>query len=119
VALELAPDGGSGRIASRVGGAATVLDVSRVSHFFAKDKLTFAVPPAAKHVVDFTMAELEVASRRTAVVRITRATIVKRRFRSRKSIGSRRAARPAEGRPQDRAGCRARRVRELKEKLGI
>src|SRR5262249_10354968 len=47
------------RIASRVGERTTVLDVSRVTHCFSKDKLTFAVAGGREHVVDLTLAELE------------------------------------------------------------
>src|SRR5437667_7404801 len=43
LASQLAPGRKLERIASRVGERTTILDVSRVSHFFSKDKLTFAV----------------------------------------------------------------------------
>src|SRR5438552_871039 len=59
LARELAPGRRLERIASRVGERTTVLDVSRVTHFFAKDKLTFAVSSGREYVIDFTMAELE------------------------------------------------------------
>src|SRR5262249_34168527 len=43
LAREMAPGRKLERIASRVGERTTVLDVARITHFFAKDKLTFAV----------------------------------------------------------------------------
>jgi two-component system LytT family response regulator len=42
LAAELAPQRKLERIASRVGERTTILDVARVTHFFSKDKLTFA-----------------------------------------------------------------------------
>src|SRR5205807_9648427 len=41
LAAQLAPSKRLERIASRVGERTTVLDVARISHFIAKDKLTF------------------------------------------------------------------------------
>ena len=76
LARELAPGRRLERIASRVGERTTVLDVSRVTHFFAKDKLTFAASAGREHVVDFTMSELESHLDARRFVRIHRATIV-------------------------------------------
>ena len=76
LAAELAPNRRLERIASRVGERTTVLDVGRITHFFAKDKLTFAVAAGREHVVDFTMAELEAHLDARRFVRIHRATIV-------------------------------------------
>ena len=64
------------RIASRVGERTTVLDVARVTHFYAKDKLTFAVSAGRDHAVDQTLAELEERLDPRRFVRIHRATIV-------------------------------------------
>ena len=64
------------RIASRVGDKTTLLDVLRITHFFSKDKLTFAVTGGREHVVDLTLAELEERLERRRFVRIHRATIV-------------------------------------------
>jgi two-component system LytT family response regulator len=76
LARELAPGRRIERIASRVGERTTVLDVSRVTHFFSKDKLTFAVSSGREYVIDFTMAELESHLDTRRFVRIHRATIV-------------------------------------------
>ena len=76
LARELAPGRRLERIASRVGDRTTVLDVARITHFFAKDKLTFAASAGREHVVDFTMAELEAHLDPRRFVRIHRATIV-------------------------------------------
>jgi two-component system LytT family response regulator len=64
------------RIASRVGERTTVLDVSRVTHFYARDKLTFAVSGGRDHAIDQTLAELEQRLDSRRFVRIHRATIL-------------------------------------------
>jgi two-component system, LytTR family, response regulator len=76
LARELAPGGKLERVASRVGERTTVLDVARITHFFAKDKLTFAVSGGREHAIDFTMAELDAHLDSRRFVRIHRATIV-------------------------------------------
>jgi two-component system LytT family response regulator len=75
LAAQLAPNRKLERLASRVGERTTVLDVSRISHFSAKDKLTFAVVSSREHVVDYTLAELEARLDGRRFVRIHRATI--------------------------------------------
>lgn len=64
------------RIASRVGERTTLLEVTRITHFFSKDKLTFAASAGREHVIDFTLAELDERLDRRRFVRIHRATIV-------------------------------------------
>jgi DNA-binding LytR/AlgR family response regulator len=76
LARELTPGRKLERIASRVGERTTVLDVARISHFLARDKLTFAVSGGREHVIDFTMADLDVHLDARRFVRIHRATIV-------------------------------------------
>ncbi len=76
LAAQLKPGSQLERIASRVGEKTTLLDVARITHFFSKDKLTFAVTDGREHVVDLTLAELEARLDRRKFVRIHRATIV-------------------------------------------
>ncbi len=76
LAAHLAPGRRLERIASKVGDRTTLLDVSRVSHFFARDKLTFAASSGREHVVDLTLAQLEEQLDPRRFVRIHRATIV-------------------------------------------
>src|SRR5258706_1474901 len=76
LAAHLKPGSQLERIASRVGEKTTLLDVARITHFFSKDKLTFAVTDGREHVVDLTLAELEARLDRRKFVRIHRATIV-------------------------------------------
>jgi two-component system LytT family response regulator len=80
LAAHLAPDRRLERIASRVGERTTVLDVARVSHFLARDKLTFAVVNGREHVVDYTLAELGERLEARRFVRIHRATIANLAF---------------------------------------
>jgi two-component system, LytTR family, response regulator len=47
------------RIASRLGSKTRLIEVARITHFFAEDKLTFAVVDGKDHVVDASIAELE------------------------------------------------------------
>ena len=119
LARELAPGRRLERIASRVGERTTVLDVARITHFFAKDKLTFAASAGREHVVDFTMAELEAHLDPKRFVRIHRATIV--------NVASVQELYPGvdgllvrlrdEGKTE--LSVARDRVRELKDKLGI
>ena len=76
LARELAPGRKLDRIASRAGERTTVLEAARITHFFAKDKLTFAVANGREHVVDYTIAELHAQLDARRFVRIHRATIV-------------------------------------------
>lgn len=76
LAAELAPNRRLERIASRVGERTTVLDVTRISHFTSKDKLTFAVVNGREHVIDHTLADLEAQLDGRRFARIHRATIV-------------------------------------------
>jgi two-component system LytT family response regulator len=76
LAHELAPGRKLDRIASRAGERTMVLDAARITHFFAKDKLTFAAANGREHVIDYTIAELDAQLDARRFVRIHRATIV-------------------------------------------
>ena len=76
LAAQLSPNRKRERIASRVGERTTLLDVARISHFVAKDKLTFAVTASREHAIDYTLAQLEDLLDRRRYVRIHRSTIV-------------------------------------------
>lgn len=64
------------RIASRLGDRLKFLDLVRVTHFYAEDKLTFAASEGKVFCVDHTMAELEEKLNPKQFVRIHRGTIV-------------------------------------------
>ena len=76
LAAELAPNRRLERIASRVGERTTILDISRISHFFSKDKLTFAVLNGREHAIDYTLAQLDDELDPRRFIRIHRGTIV-------------------------------------------
>ena len=64
------------RLPSRIGDRVEFVDVSRVTHFFANEKLTYASTPRKDFVVDYTVAELETTLDPARFVRIHRSTIV-------------------------------------------
>lgn len=64
------------RIASRIGERVEFVELSRVTHFFAADKLTYAATSGKNYVVDHTIQELEQKLDPRKFVRIHRATLV-------------------------------------------
>lgn len=64
------------RIASRLGERIQVLEVARITHVFAQDKLTYAAMDGKSYVVDHTVAELEQKLNPRHFVRIHRGTLV-------------------------------------------
>ena len=64
------------RIASRVGDRVEFIEVANITHFFAKDKLTFAVQSGKEHAVDLSISELEQRLPPSEWVRIHRSTLV-------------------------------------------
>jgi two-component system, LytTR family, response regulator len=64
------------RIASRLGDRLWFLDLVHVTHFYAEDKLTFAVSEGKAYCVDYAMAELEKKLDPKKFVRIHRRTLV-------------------------------------------
>jgi two-component system LytT family response regulator len=134
LAAELAPARRLERVASRVGERTTVLETSRISHFVAKDKLTYAVVNGREHVIDYTLAQLEERLDARRFVRIHRATIVNAAFVQELFPGVD-ALRQPQGAPGESRGggmfirlkdekktelsVARDRVRELKDRLGI
>jgi len=64
------------RVASRVGDRVEFIEVAQVTHFYAKDKLTFAVAAAKHHALDLSIAELEQKLSPQDWVRIHRSTLL-------------------------------------------
>jgi len=64
------------RIASQSGERVQLVELARVTHFFARDKLTFAASAGKDYVVDATIAELEGRLDPRSFVRIHRATLL-------------------------------------------
>ena len=65
------------RIASRLGDRIQLIELDRITHFIAEDKLTYAVTAERSYVVDPTIAELEQRYARAGYFRIHRATLVR------------------------------------------
>ena len=64
------------RIASRLGDRLVFIDLTRVTHFYAEDKLTYAVEAGKAYCVDYTIAQLEGLLNPRRFLRIHRSTIV-------------------------------------------
>lgn len=120
LARHLAPPPRLDRIASRVGERTTLIEVARVTHFVAKDKLTFACSGGREHVIDLPLTELEARLDPRRFVRIHRSTIVNTSFVHELHGGVDEGVLVRlkdEGKTE--LSVARDRVRELKERLGI
>lgn len=64
------------RIASRLGERVTFIELRRVTHFTAKDKLTYAMTADKSYVVDSSISELEQKLDPKKFIRIHRSTLL-------------------------------------------
>jgi two-component system LytT family response regulator len=64
------------RIASRLGERLWFIDLARVTHFYAEEKLTYAVSEGKAYCIDHTIADLEGKLDPKKFLRIHRSTIV-------------------------------------------
>jgi two-component system LytT family response regulator len=64
------------RIASKIGERVEFVELSRVTHFYASDKLTYAATAAKNYVIDQTIQELEEKLDPRKFLRVHRATLV-------------------------------------------
>ena len=64
------------RIASRIGERVEFVELARITHFFASDKLTYAATAAKNYMIDHTIQELEQRLDPRKFIRIHRATLV-------------------------------------------
>jgi len=65
------------RIASRLGDKIHLIDLDRITHFVAEDKLTYAVTVERSFVIEPSIADLEDRYARAGFFRIHRATLVR------------------------------------------
>jgi two-component system, LytTR family, response regulator len=107
------------RIASRVGERTTVLEVARISHFFSRDKLTFAVSGNRDHVIAYTLAELEERLDPRRFVRIHRAAIANLAFIAELFPGVDGVLIRLKDEGKTELSVARDRVRDLKDRLGI
>lgn len=64
------------RVASRAGERVQLIELDRITHFFAQDKLTFAVAGGRNYSVDHSIAELEQKLDPQRFLRIHRSTLL-------------------------------------------
>jgi two-component system LytT family response regulator len=108
------------RIASRIGNRIKLVDLVRVSHFTADDKLTYAVTDDGTHVVDMTLGDLEKTLDPRRFHRIHRASLVNLDYVAELygsfagSFGVR-----LKNRQQSELKVARERIQSLREKLGI
>lgn len=68
------------RLPSRIGDRIEFVEVAQVTHFLADEKLTYAITPSKRYIVDFTIQALEQKLDPTQFVRIHRSTIVAMKY---------------------------------------
>jgi two-component system LytT family response regulator len=64
------------RIASRTGERVVFVEVDKVTHFYAKDRLTYAATASKDYVIDITISDLEGKLDPERFIRIHRATLL-------------------------------------------
>jgi DNA-binding LytR/AlgR family response regulator len=64
------------RIASRLGDRLWFIDLARVTHFYAEEKLTYAVSEGKPYCIDYSIADLEKKLDPKKFFRIHRGTVV-------------------------------------------
>jgi DNA-binding LytR/AlgR family response regulator len=104
------------RICSRLGDKIQLIDLDRITHFYADDKLTHAHAEGRSYIVDASMNELE-DRYRARFVRIHRATLV-RATAIIELLGTAEAARVRLADGTELAVARER-VRSVKDRLGL
>jgi two-component system LytT family response regulator len=111
---------GLDRIPSRSGERVHFLELGRITHFFAEDKLTYAATAEKNWVVDRTIAELEEKLNPTRFVRVHRSTIVNLDYVDElySWFGGRMMLRLKDHKKTEITVSRER-LKELKERLGL
>jgi two-component system LytT family response regulator len=108
------------RLPSKLGDRIEFVDVPKVTHFYASDKLTYASTPKKDFVLDLTIAELEARLDSNRFVRIHRSTIVNLEFvkELHSWFSERLLVRMNDGKDTELTVARER-VKTLKDKLGL
>jgi two-component system LytT family response regulator len=106
------------RISSRIGERVVFVEISKVTHFYAKDKLTYAATPSKDYTVDLTISELEEKLDPAMFIRIHRATLLNVHYVEEVSswFGGGMVVRLKDGKRTELQIARDR-VREVKERL--
>jgi len=108
------------RMPSRTGDKVEFVDISKVTHFYASDKLTFASTPAKDFAIDFTITELETKLDPELWIRIHRSTIVNVNaiLEMHSWFGGKILLRLNDGKRTELAVSRER-AKDLKDKIGL
>ncbi len=108
------------RLPSRIGDKIEFVEVARVTHFYASDKLTYAATPKKDYVIDRTVSELEETLDAERFIRIHRSTIVNLEYvkELHSWFAERLMVRLNDGKGTELTVARDR-ARRLKEKLGL
>ena len=108
------------RLPSRLGDRIEFVDLARVTHFFANEKLTYASTPKKDFVIDYTIAELESAVDPARFFRIHRSTVVNLEYVKElySWFSDRMMIKINDGKDTELTVARDR-VKGLKEKLGL
>ena len=106
------------RIASRLGDRISFLELDSVTHFVARDKLTYAVIDGREHCVDETIADLEARLDPAKFLRIHRAVLLNLAWVAEMNLGlERRAAVTLKDARRSRLPVARDRVRFLKAQM--
>jgi two-component system LytT family response regulator len=108
------------RIASRLGERIQILELVKVTHFFARDKLTYAATETRNYVVDHTVSDLEQRLDPKHFCRIHRSTLVNLAWTKEVDawFGGRLLVRLRDAKGTELQVARER-AQELKKRLGI
>jgi two-component system LytT family response regulator len=108
------------RLSSKLGERIELIEIARVTHFYANDKLTYASTPKKDFIVDYTITELEEMLDPEKFVRIHRATVLNLDFVRELYpwFSDRMIVRINDGKDSELTVARDR-VKTLKDKLGI
>jgi two-component system, LytTR family, response regulator len=108
------------RISSKIGDKVEFIELARVTHFYAEEKLTFAAVGAKSYIIDATIAELEVRLDPRRFVRVHRSTMVNVDYVQEmfSYFGGKMLVRLKDEKKTEVTVARER-VKELREKMGI
>lgn len=106
------------RISSRVGERVVFVEVDKVTHFYAKDRLTYAATASRDYVIDATISDLEEKLDPDVFIRIHRATLLNIHYADEVSswFGGGMVVRLKDGKRTELQIARDR-LREVKERL--
>jgi len=108
------------RISSRTGEKTEFLDLSRITHFYSEEKLTFAATESKSYIIDQTITELESRLDPARFFRIHRSTLVNLAYVSElyTFFGGKLLVKLKDAKKTELTASKER-ARELKDRLGL